>query len=172
MKTKTDITLRNWNMEDFQTVRNILLITWKATYTFIPEKDIVTHLENFYSEEKLLELFNNPDVIGILAEKENQPVGWMKLFDDQLADRFYISSLYVLPQYQGFGIGHILHLYAEELAIKFNYDRVWLGVMKDNIKALDWYKKIGFEFIEEQPFQMGETEVTHLIGYKILNQIE
>jgi ribosomal protein S18 acetylase RimI-like enzyme len=172
MKNKLEIHPRNWTQADFPSVREILLTTWKDAYHFIPEKDITTHLENYYSEAKLLELFNNHLVKGILAEVEDKLVGWMKLFDDQLADRFYISSLYVLPQYQGFGIGHMLHLKAEELALKLNYDRIWLGVMKDNIKALDWYKKIGFEFIEEQPFQMGETEVTHLIGYKIINQIE
>lgn len=172
MKTKTDISLRNWMKEDFQTIRNILLVTWKATYTFIPEKDIVTHLENFYSEEKLFDLFNNHLIKGILANIDNKSVGWMKLFNDEMTDKFFISSLYILPKFQGFGIGHMLHLKAEEIAHKLNYDRVWLGVMKDNVKALEWYKKIGFQFVEEEPFKMGQTEVTHLIGYKILDQIK
>ena len=172
MKTSTEITLRNWTKEDFQTVRNILLVTWKDAYNFIPEKDIITHLENYYSETRLLELFNNHMVNGILAEIENESVGWMKLFDDELAKRFYISSLYVLPGFQGYGIGKKLLLNAEETATNLKHDKVWLGVMIDNIKALEWYRKIGFEFVEEEPFKMGETEVLHLIGYKTLNQIQ
>ena len=172
MKTSTEITLRNWTKEDFQTVRNILLVTWKDAYNFIPEKDIITHLENYYSETRLLELFNNHMVNGILAEIENESVGWMKLFDDELAKRFYISSLYVLPGFQGYGIGKKLLLNAEEVATNLKHDKVWLGVMIDNIKALEWYRKIGFEFVEEEPFKMGETEVLHLIGYKTLNQIQ
>lgn len=168
MKTSDEIIVRNWIKEDFQTVRNILLVTWKDAYHFIPQKDIITHLENYYSETKLLELFNNHLVKGILAEMNKTPVGWMKLFKDEIAEKFFISSLYVLPKFQGHGIGKKLLLYAEEKAVNLKYDKVWLGVMKDNIKALDWYKKIGFNFVEEEPFKMGDTEVMHLIGYKII----
>jgi len=172
MKTSTEIILRKWTTEDFQSVRNILLVTWKDAYHFIPEKDIITHLDNFYSETKLLELFNDHSTNGILAEIENKPVGWMKLFDDQLAEKFFISSLYVLPEFQGYGIGRKLLLKAEETASKSKHDKVWLGVMKDNVKTLEWYRKIGFQFVEEEPFKMGKTEVLHLIGYKTLNQIQ
>lgn len=168
MKTSTEITLRNWTKEDFQTVRNILLVTWKDAYYFIPEKDILTHLENYYSEPKLLDLFNDHFVKGILAEKENKPVGWMKLFDDKLNKKFFISSLYVLPEFQGYGIGKKLLLEAETIAAKLNYDKLWLGVMKENIKALEWYKKIGFQFDEEELFKMGDTKVLHFIGYKFI----
>lgn len=169
MKSNLKISLRNWTKEDLQTIRNILLVTWKDAYHFIPEKDIITHLENYYSEAKLLELLNNHLVKGILAEIENEPVGWMKLFDDQLNKKIFISSLYVLPEFQGYGIGKKLLLKAEEVAAKLNFNKVWLGVMKDNVKALEWYKKIDFQFVEEEPFKMGETEVMHLIGYKIIN---
>jgi ribosomal protein S18 acetylase RimI-like enzyme len=168
MKTLIEIALRNWKKEDFKTVRDILLVTWKDAYYFIPEKDIITHLENYYCEAKLLELFNNKCVMGILAEIENKLIGWMKLFDDEIAEKFFISSLYVLPEFQGFGIGKRLLLRAEEKASELKYNKVWLGVMKDNLKALTWYKKIGFNFVEEEPFKMGETEVLHLIGYKII----
>ena len=172
MKSSTEIILRNWTKKDFQTVRNILLVTWKDAYFFIPEKDIITHLENYYNETKLLELFNDHCTKGILAEIENKPVGWMKLFDDQLNKKIFISSLYVLPEFQGYSIGKKLLFEAETIASKLNYDKIWLGVMKDNIKALEWYKKMGFQFVEEEPFKMGETEVLHLIGYKTLNQIQ
>lgn len=56
----------------------------------------------------------------------------------------------------------------EEIAAKLKYDKVWLGVMKDNLKALDWYQKIEFQFVEEEPFKMGETEILHLTDYKII----
>jgi ribosomal protein S18 acetylase RimI-like enzyme len=169
MKSKSEIILRNWTKEDFPTVRNILFVTWKDAYNFIPEKDIITHLENYYSEAKLLELYNNHLVKGILADLETKPVGWMKLFNDEMADKFFISSLYVLPNFQGYGIGKMLLLKAEDIASKLKHDKVWLGVMKDNLKALAWYKKFGFHFVEEEPFKMGNTQVMHLIGYKIIN---
>lgn len=103
-----------------------------------------------------------------MAEVNENPIGWMKLYNNENQKRFYVSSLYVLPDNQRFGIGRKFLEVAESLVGKMNYDRIWLGVMKDNIKALNWYKKIGFYFIEEEPFQMGKTIVIHLIGYKLI----
>ena len=105
---------------------------------------------------------------GIIAEINSKPIGWMKLFEDQINKRFYVSSLYVLPGFQGYGIGKKLLNKAYDIAKQKHYDRVWLGVMNKNVKALEWYKNIGFVFIEEDPFQMGSTEVMHLIGYKLI----
>jgi ribosomal protein S18 acetylase RimI-like enzyme len=168
MKAPKEVTLRNWTKADFQIVRNILLITWKDTYTFIHKKDIITHLDNFYSESKLLESFNNPSIRGFLTEIDKKSVGWMKLLDDLLAKRFFISSLYVLPKSQGFGVGKKLILQAKEIALKLKHDSVWLRVMENNTKALDWYRKMDFNFVEEEPFKMGETQILHLIGYKVI----
>lgn len=160
------IKLREWTKDDFEIVRSILLFTWKDTYTFIPGRDLAAHLEKFYSNEKLLELFNDPCVKGILAEVKGKPIGWMKLFDDKTNKKFYVSSLYVLPKYQGIGIGKMLMMYAEKAAKELKHDKIWLGVMKDNTKTIDWYGKLGFKFVEQEPFIMGNTEVIHYIGFK------
>ncbi len=167
MKSQVEIKLRNWTKADFKIVKEILITTWKDTYSFIPEEDILSHFEKFYNQQSLIEILEDPFSRGILAEIESKPIGWMKLFEDQINKRFYISSLYVLPKYQGFGIGKKLLNEAYLVARQKHYDRVWLGVMTRNIKAVQWYKNIGFVFVEEEPFQMGKTEVSHLIGYKI-----
>ena len=168
MKSQVEIKLRYWTKADFNTVKEILLTTWKDTYSFIPEEDILSHFEKFYNKQSLIEILEDPFSKGIIAEFESKPVGWMKLFEDKINKRFYISSLYILPDYQGFGIGKKLLNEAYLIAMHKQYDRVWLGVMTKNVKAVDWYKNIGFVFVEEDPFQMGKTEVMHLIGYKII----
>jgi ribosomal protein S18 acetylase RimI-like enzyme len=168
MKSQVEIKLRYWTKADFNTVKEILLTTWKDTYSFIPEEDILSHFEKFYNKQSLIEILEDPFSKGIIAEFESKPVGWMKLFEDKINKRFYISSLYILPDYQGFGIGKKLLNEAYLIAMQKQYDRVWLGVMTKNVKAVDWYKNIGFVFVEEDPFQMGKTEVMHLIGYKII----
>jgi hypothetical protein len=43
--------------------------------------------------------------------------------------------------------------------------------MVKNRRALDFYRKVGFLFIKEEPFTMGKTTVSHLIGYKKLEGI-
>lgn len=168
MNTKANINLRNWTKEDFPIVKNILLITWKNTYTFIPEKDILSHFEKHYSEERLIEIFDDPFSNGIIAEVNSVPAGWLKLFEDHINKKFFVSSLYVLPEFQGFGLGKKLLNEAYRIAKEKRFSKVWLGVMKQNVKSLEWYQNLGFIFNEEEPFQMGSTQVMHLIGYKII----
>ena len=76
--------------------------------------------------------------------------------------------MYVLPKYQGFGLGKKLLNEAYRIAKEKHFNKVWLGVMKQNVKSLEWYQNLGFIFDEEEPFQMGSTEVMHLIGYKVI----
>ena len=168
MKSQAEITIRNWTKEAFPIVKNILLTTWNNTYTFIPEEDILTHFEKFYSEDRLIEILVDPFSKGIIAEVNSVPAGWLKLFEDIINKKFFISSLYVLPKYQGFGLGKKLLNEAYRIAKEKHYNKIWLGVMKQNVKSLEWYQNLGFIFDEEEPFQMGSTEVMHLIGYKII----
>ena len=168
MKSQAEIKIRNWTKEDFSIVKNILLETWKNTYTFIPEEDILTHFEKHYSEDRLIEILNDPFSKGIIAEVNSVPAGWLKLFEDLINKKFFVSSLYVLPEYQGFGLGKKLLNEAYRIAKEKHFLKVWLGVMKQNVKSLDWYKNLGFVFDEEEPFQMGKTQVMHLIGYKVI----
>lgn len=168
MKSPGKINLRIWIKDDFPIVKNILLTTWRNTYTFIPEEDILYHFEKFYCNTELEKLLSSKFAEGIIAEVKSIPAGWMKLYESVEENRFYISSLYILPQYQGIGLGKKLLSRADDIAKKKKYDNVWLGVMKQNKRALEWYKDHGFVFIEEEPFQMGKTNVVHLIGYKSL----
>jgi len=168
MKSQAEIAIRNWTREDFSIVKNILLTTWKNTYTFIPEEDILLHFEKHYSEDRLIEILNDPFSNGIIAEVNSVPAGWLKLFEDHINKKFFVSSLYVLPDYQGFGLGKKLLNEAYRIAKEKQFSKVWLGVMKQNVKSLEWYKNLGFIFDEEEPFQMGSTQVMHLIGYKVI----
>ena len=95
-------------------------------------------------------------------------VGWLKLSIDEAEKRFYLSSIYVLPEYQKLKIGRQLMEIAFTSAKEKGFSEIWIGVMDNNTNALGWYEKIGFEFVEELPFRMGNTEVQHLIGKKIL----
>jgi hypothetical protein len=55
---------------------------------------------------------------------------------------------------------------AERYAAEKNLDELWIGVMVKNTQALLFYRKVGFVFVREEPFTMGKTTVSHLIGYK------
>ena len=158
---------REWTIEDLPSVRNVTWLTWLDAYaSFVPVEDLRAYFDEHYSLESLGQLFRHPSVKGFVAVVEHEVVGYLKTMFEQKSDRFYISSVYVLPKFQGAGVGGHLMKEAEEQALVCGVDEVWLGVMTQNIPALEWYRRNGFVFVEEQPFTMGHTTVPHLIGYK------
>jgi ribosomal protein S18 acetylase RimI-like enzyme len=166
----SDIAIRRWRQTDFQAIRDIAWTTWLASYSsFVPESDLRWFLDEFYSDEMLMRFFNTRNAVTFIAARGSAAVGYAKAYLNENDDKFYIASLYVIPQYQGKGIGGRLMEASEEYARSLGKDEVWLGVMEQNVPALAWYKKLGFQFVHEAPFAMGTTLVNHLIGFRKLS---
>lgn len=161
------IALRQWTLEDLPSVRRVTWDTWIDAYSsFIPESDLRHYFDANYALDVLTQLFHTPLMNGFVAEVNGSVVGYVKTKFNKEENRFYISSLYILPKCQGMGLGGKLMAASEELAKTLGADSVWLGVMTQNTLALDWYKRHGFTFVEEAPFSMGQTTVVHLIGFR------
>lgn len=161
--------IRNWTPEDFGQVFRLLQVTWEDTYAgFIPNQDLKVYLDKTYNIVELQALYNSTEHTCFVSEVQQVISGWLKLWNDSKNGRFYISSLYVLPSSQGTGLGKEFLKIASESALSLGYNKVYLGVMEQNTKALSWYTKNGFVFEERLPFTMISTEVPHLIGYKII----
>jgi ribosomal protein S18 acetylase RimI-like enzyme len=160
-----EILIRQWTQDDLDPIRDVTWETWLAAYTaFIPESDLRSYFDSHYSLQDLQTLFSSESINGYVAVEGVNVVGYVRTQLNREENRFYVSSLYVLPAYQGKGIGSKLLKAAETCALKHDLDAVWLGVMVQNSSAVDWYKRIGFEFNREEPFTMGQTTVNHLIG--------
>lgn len=163
------VTYRHWNKNDFDQVYKILRESWDKAYSsFIPKEDLTYYLDQTYNTIKLEELFNSENVFCFVTEVDNIAVGWLKLSIDKVENRFYLSSIYILPEFQKLQIGKQLMEIAFANAMENGFSEIWIGVMDKNINALGWYEKVGFTFEEKLPFQMGKTVVQHLIGRKKL----
>jgi ribosomal protein S18 acetylase RimI-like enzyme len=62
-------------------------------------------------------------------------------------DEFHISTLAILPEFQGLGIGTRLIGFAEKQAERMNYRKCSLTVKKENSRALRLYQRLGFELV-------------------------
>lgn len=161
--------IRHWTDDDLKAVQHILLETWRDAYgSFIPETDLETYFQTHYHMEAMRKLLAAKGVDGLVAELNGETVGFARTAYDPAEKRFTIASLYVLPEHQGKGIGMELLLHAEKIGAHYGVDSVWLGVMEENARALSWYQRIGFTFLEVAPFVMGSSTVRHLIGYRPL----
>lgn len=164
--------IRAWCESDIEAIRKITWETWLSAYgSFIPEDDLLSYFNSAYTPAVLRELQSRPNVDGYVAEEPpGTVVGYLKTHLEAEEKRFYVSSVYIHPSSQGKGIGTALMKTAENRAFALGMSEVWLGVMLQNVPALDWYKRTGFHFVEEAPFTMGNTTVVHAIGYKTITR--
>ncbi len=158
---------REWTLDDTNEIQKVLFNTWLASYSdFIPMTDIQWYFNNYYSDINFARLFDDTNTTSYVAEIKKNIVGYARMKFNQEQKRCYLESLYVLPEFQGKGIGTDLLKIVEQNAQKHSYNQIWLGVMEQNIPSLEWYKKLGFQFVEQSPFQMGKSTVNHFIGFR------
>jgi len=163
--------IRRWQKSDLESIRRITWQSWISTYSsFIPESDFASYFNTHYTEPSLLSMFDDPSVRGFIAEVDDHIVGYARLFFNRDENRLYVSSLYLLPEFEGKRIGMRLLESAGGYAAENGLEELWIGVMVKNTQALLFYRKMGFLFVREEPFTMGETTVSHLIGYKRLSR--
>lgn len=166
------VNIRTWNQDDLEVVRYILWETWKESYSsFVPVDDLLVYFNEHYTLQKLVEQYNNVSVIGFVAEYDDVIAGYEKTYYSQEENRLYVHQLYILPVYQNLGLGKKLIISAAKRAKSIGLEKIWLGVMVKNESAIAWYKKMGYEVIENAPFTMGNTTVDHFIGFIPIGKI-
>jgi ribosomal protein S18 acetylase RimI-like enzyme len=165
------IVIRPWQKSDLASIRRITWQSWISTYSsFIPENDLRSYFDIHYTEASFLSMFDDPLTQGFIAETDDHIAGYVRLFFNRDENRLYVPSLYFLPDFQGQGLGRRLLEAAEGHAAERHVDELWIGVMVKNRQALVFYRKVGFQFVREEPFTMGKTTISHLIGYKKLGR--
>jgi len=161
--------VRQWRISDLRAIQQVAWDTWTDTYSqYIPEADRQSFHDSYYTMDKLRNLFTSKIVQGCVAELSDQIVGYSKTYWNEKGNEFFITSLYVLREFQKQQFGKQMLAYGLNSARKHNIDRVWLGVMIENRPAIDWYVRQGFIFEQSKPFAVGKTTIDHLYGYKLI----
>ena len=118
----------------FYQVKKIVLKSYiEKIWGWDEDFQIQFHQQNFHVDEtKIIKI--NEAAAGVVEIKED-------------AHKIFISSLYLLPQYQNKGIGSSI---IQQLITKATVEnkRVELEVLKINTEAQKLYKKLGFVLIE------------------------
>lgn len=161
--------VRHWRRSDLQSIQQVAWDTWADAYgAFVPEEDRQDFHDSYYALQKLQHLYDSKVVDGCVALVDQSIVGYSKTYWNEQDKQFFITSLYVLPAFQKLGLGKRMMEYGMNTAKQYKADRVWLGVMVDNLPAIEWYHRQGFVFDESKPFTIGKTIIEHLYGYKLI----
>ena len=115
---------------------------------------------NFNIQATEQEIANKSNIF-YLAYNNNQLCGYAKVVEKDTSDEFpntktlRISRIYVLNTFIGRGIGNALMQQCLNLAIELGKCIIWLGVWENNISAIAFYQKWGFEKFSTEIFVLG-----------------
>ncbi|MCT2563860.1 GNAT family N-acetyltransferase [Chryseobacterium herbae] len=171
------IIINTASLEDLETIQNLGRQTFSETFAESnSEEAMKTYLEESFNTEKVKSELNNPDSHFFIAWEEDNPVGYLKLNsgaaqtelknDDTSLE---IERIYVKKSHHGQKVGQLLYDQALESAQSLGKDYLWLGVWEKNLRALNFYRKNGFEEFGSHTFTLGDDDQTDLMMKKILD---
>jgi len=136
--------------------------------------DMKLYIEESRNQLVVRQEFDDPNVILLFTESEGSIAGFMKInLKDAQSEQFELSSLeleriYVLPDFQGKGVGEQMLAFFEKTGREQGVDMIWLGVWKKNPRAISFYERHGFEIFGEHDYLLGTDLQRDFLMRKIL----
>jgi len=136
--------------------------------------DLSDFLKSAYSYEKLKTEFQNEESIFYFAEYGTKIVGYLKLnwgkaqTESLEENALELERIYLLAEYQGKQIGQFLVDNAMQIAKNKKFKTIWLGVWENNLRAISFYKKNGFEQFSSHIFPLGNDMQTDILMKKTI----
>jgi ribosomal protein S18 acetylase RimI-like enzyme len=131
--------------------------------TFAPVNtpdDMAIFMEQQFTAEQLKAEMGKPGYLHLLASYNGAPAGYLFLKKQthpllNFAAALEISRIYCLQAFQGKGVGKAMMEYSQQYAQENGLTTIWLGVWKENAKALAFYTSFGFRIFGETDFMLG-----------------
>ena len=142
--------------DHFPTIQSIAHRTWPATFGKILSRAQITYmLEMMYSLSSLTEHVEIKNHVFLLAKEGEEALGFASYELNCLQQsKTKIHKIYILPTSQGLGIGKLMINRILEIAKSNGNEKLSLNVNRNN-KAVEVYKKWGFEIVKEEDIDIG-----------------
>lgn len=152
-------------------IRDLAERIWPDTFKNILKPDQIRYmLDWMYDEGTLREQVQTGHLFYVL-KKYDQPIGFVGLEPNfPNADFLRIHKLYMLPDFQGKGLGRKLINHSIDVAFDLNLKRLHLNVNRYN-RSVEFYKHVGFSVVGEEDIDIGrgylmEDYIMELILFK------
>ena len=149
-------TARKASVEDCGLIREMACVAFPDTYkTILSPEQLDYMMEWMYSEESLQGQFRAGHV-WFIASSDGEPCGYVSV-ERQGEDLFLLQKIYVLPRFQGLGVGEFLFRHAVEYVRSVHPApcRMELNVNRSN-RAVRFYEKMGMRKLREGDFPIGD----------------
>lgn len=172
---KTEVTIRLATEADAELIADLSRQTFYESFAeHNTKEDMDKFMNQQFTKEKLINEVNQPWQLFFLAYINNEPVGYVKLRDGtvpvqlDIRSSLEIARIYAVRSKIGKGIGKKLMQTCHEIAKQKGKKTLWLGVWKQNQRAIDFYTAWGFEIFGEQEFILGNDVQTDWLMKKNL----
>ena len=127
--------------------------------------DMQEFIVKFFNEKQVKKELQDTNDFYFIAFNEEKAVGYIRMKEDEsdiveIKNRksIELKRIYVLREYQSKKVGAGLMNFALNFSAKNGYELIWLGVWEYNARAINFYKKFGFQDTGFQhPFPIGNT---------------
>lgn len=152
--------IRNMTLADAQEATNVHIATWQSTYKGIVPQAYLDEMSDNYEErvEKLKKtLSETSSKLILVAEVDRRIVGI--LYGGQSRHPEYphdkeVYAIYVLDQYQGYGVGKKLIQAAMKSFVEEESKGVIIWVLEEN-KSKGFYEAIGGKYLGNKIVQIA-----------------
>lgn len=161
--------IRKANLEDFADIASIHFKSWQAAYLGLLPETYINNKNNLFEKTKMWQqLIAHPDVIVWIAYDANHnSLGFIGYFADN--NNYEITTLYVLPDYHGLGIGtKLMKMSLQDISESNSNAHFCLWVLDTNVTAINFYKKLGFKYSGEDNQECYEG--TQIIDIKMIRK--
>jgi len=125
-------------------------------------ENMQAYLKASFSPEIQLNELSAVDNVFLIAETERRLIGYTQLLLDSKEESLQgtrsleIRRIYASPEYIGKGVGKALMSASIQEAKQSGCDSIWLGVWEKNPRAINFYKKWGFQEVGTHTFYVGD----------------
>ena len=149
------LTIRPAALVDIPQLRELAERIWRESYAaMLTPEQIDYMLARMYAPETIAHELTE-GVIWEVASLKEEAIGFHSCTHEPAEGRLKLNKLYVLPEWQGNGLGQALLARVQELADSLGASEVWLQVNKRNPRAIAAYERAGYSIARPAVFDIG-----------------
>lgn len=136
---------------DVQGIRQVAAAAWHEAHAPIVGRETVEgFLDEYYDAAAFRRYFEADEPCLAVAIEDDAVVGFVSARpDDDRPEAFQLGRIYVSPARWGEGLGGRLLDHAEAAVAERGGERITLGVMAENDRAVGFYEAAGYERVGE-----------------------
>jgi len=169
------ISVKEATIYDLDTINKMAVDTFYETYSWYnTAEDMQTYTRENFNKEQIKKELEEKETQFFIAVIGNETVGYAKMRANKnppelgVAKSIEIERIYVAQKFQKQKAGYALIKKCMEYAKKRKLDCMWLGVWKNNKRAIAFYERVGFKIFGTHVFRLGnDPQDDYLMKYDL-----